>query len=91
MQTVKGTRHLPDGAGNFLLRVCSRTRPACDSALGCPCVVRPRGRAAGMDRSLPSPSVLLHDPVLTEMGPGMGDPGSNTKGKRKDQQFLPIR
>lgn len=31
-----------------------------------------------MDRSLPSPSVLLHDPVLTEMGPGMGDPGSNT-------------
>lgn len=45
-----------------------------------------------MDRSLPSPSVLLHDPVLTEMGPGMGDPGSDTKGgkkKKKINSFFP--
>lgn len=39
-----------------------------------------------MDRSLPSPSVLLHDPVLTEMGPGMGDPGSDTKGGKKKKK-----
>lgn len=41
-----------------------------------------------MDRSLPSPSVLLHDPVLTEMGPGMGDPGSDTKGGKKKRSTV---
>lgn len=82
---IKGTRHLLLGAGNFLPRACSRTRPACDSAPGCPCVVPPRGRAAVRDRNLPSSSVLPNHAVLTEMGSGTGDPGSNTKriGKKK--------
>lgn len=48
-QTVKGIRHLPVGAGNFLVRLCSRTRSVCDSAPGCPCAVPPKGRAAVMD------------------------------------------
>lgn len=82
---IKGTRHLLLGAGNFLPRACSRTRPACDSAPGCPCVVPPRGRAAVRDRNLPSSSLLPNHAVLTEMGSGTGDPGSNTKriGKKK--------
>lgn len=82
---VMGTRHLLLGAGNFLARACSRTRPACDSAPGCPCVLPPRGRAAARDRNLPSSSVLPRHAVLREMGSGTGDPGSNTKriGKKK--------
>lgn len=48
-QTGKRRRHIPVGAGNFLLRVCSRTRPVCDSAPGCPYAVLPRGKATGKD------------------------------------------
>lgn len=93
-QTVKGGRHLPVGAGNFLLRVCSRTRPVCDSAPGCPCAVPPRGKAAVMDRSLPSSSALPCGKLQTETGPGMEASGSNTKEeerKRESAAILPIR
>lgn len=86
-QTAKGRKHLPVEDGNFLLRMCSRTRLAGDSAPGCPCAVPPWGRAALMDWRLPSSSVLPNGKVQREMGPGRGGSGSHTKKTERINQL----